>query len=270
MPGAYRGVGRMEDANRALDEVLRIEPENAYALSKKAELLIVENKLQEAESLLAPIVTGAGEIYPGIAATWGQLMLSIDEPQRAIEVVREASEDNTEGEQGRVWPMFLLAKLLEKAKRYDEAFEAYTNANRLKHMPHSAPSPLEGYPDDARRMDTRTRSTPPARGRRIGSACVYRPDAPLGYESRRADPKYPRRGCRRGRTGIHPEGGLGCDVATRGRGDRSDVGAADLDAERGRQPFVAGALGAAGGGGRRHDRPNGSPTRTRSTSSTSA
>jgi tetratricopeptide (TPR) repeat protein len=140
LAGAYILAGRLEEAHRALDDVLKNEPENMYALSKKGAMLVVENKLAEAESLLAAVVEGQDHVYPGIATTWGLIMISTDEPERAIEVVRAAIEDIQDGDQSKVGPMFVLAKLLEKSKCYNEAFEAYTHANKLKYMPHSAPS----------------------------------------------------------------------------------------------------------------------------------
>ncbi len=140
LAGAYFIQGRLEDAHRELDEILRMTPDHEYALSKKGAVLNAENRLDEAEELLAPFAEGRERVYPGIAMTWAQLMLSRDEPERAIEIVRVASEESSEGEQGRVGPAFMLAQLLEKAGRFDEAFDAYELGNRLKNKRFSVQS----------------------------------------------------------------------------------------------------------------------------------
>lgn len=138
LAAAYRAAGRLEDAHRELDVVLGIAPEHPYALCKKGEILAVEGRLDEAETLLRAHVEGGGDVYPGIAATWGQVMLYKDEPARAVGALRAASESDLEGEPGRVWPTFLLAQCLDRLGEYGSAFEAYRRANDLRRMRHDA------------------------------------------------------------------------------------------------------------------------------------
>ncbi len=137
LASAYRIEDRLPEAYEQLDKVLAAEPGHEMAASAKAEMLILEGDFDASESLLEPFVE-RDDVHPTIGAAWGQLMLSRREPDRAIEIVRTASLDPREGPAGRVRPTFLLADLLDRAGRYDDAFEAYALANSLKGLPHSA------------------------------------------------------------------------------------------------------------------------------------
>ena len=137
LASAYRIENRLADAHAQLDAVLAADPGYEMAASAKAEMLILENHLGDAETVLNPFVEREA-VHPAAAVAWGQLMLSRREPDRAIEIVRTASLDPREGPAGRVRPTFLLADLLDKAGRYDEAFKAYALANSLKGLKHSA------------------------------------------------------------------------------------------------------------------------------------
>lgn len=127
----YRQDGRMDDAFRTIDKALRAEPGNAFALWNKADLLRLEGRFEEACELLRPHAEKPGADGT-LTLMFAMLVRRFDGVDRAIEVLR-ALVDRPDLPGGvKMQAMFQLGQMLDRARRYDEAFEVFERANALK------------------------------------------------------------------------------------------------------------------------------------------
>jgi len=136
---ACKNLEKMDEAHRAADEALRLAPDDPMAIVTKADLLLAQGRAQEAADLLAPAVE-ANPHHPVLCSWFARLAPRVVPLDRAIEVVTSALDGAPSGrdDKARSTLLFRLGDLLDKAGRYEDAFRAYEEANRLIARPYDA------------------------------------------------------------------------------------------------------------------------------------
>jgi len=134
---ALTNTGRLERAHGAIDQALRLNPNHPFCLSSKVELLATEARFDEAAALLEGPVS-AEPVHPAVVIAFARIAHRVGQTERAIELIRRslASRGGQIGRPGSIersnhaMMLFRLGDLLDRAGRYDDAFEAYEKANR--------------------------------------------------------------------------------------------------------------------------------------------
>jgi Flp pilus assembly protein TadD len=142
---ACKNIERMDEAHRAADDALRLQPEEPKAVVIKADLLLAEGRADEAAALLSPLVEEGGSTNPVLCSWYARLAPRVVPLERAIEVVLRAlaalpASDDPAGVKARSGLLFRLGALLDKSERYGEAMEAFHEANRLIAREYDAPT----------------------------------------------------------------------------------------------------------------------------------
>ncbi len=119
---------RLDDALEVYDACLQRHPDDAATIGHKAFLLVLMRRYEACESLLAPHLDSAVP-DPRIVVAFAELAPRIDAVEKAISLLARLVEDEGAPSIYRRQAGFRLGAMLDKAGRYDEAFEVYTAAN---------------------------------------------------------------------------------------------------------------------------------------------
>jgi len=122
--------GRLDEAHAPLDQALRVKPDDQLCLAAKIELLITQGRHDEAEKVARPALDG-GPPHPTLALAYARLAPRIGRASEAIEMLRDATRDESVTPANRMLLFFQLGRLLDEAERYGEAFDAYREGNAL-------------------------------------------------------------------------------------------------------------------------------------------
>ncbi len=127
----YRQEGRLDDAVRAADKAVRVAPDNSFALWTRADLHRLQGEFGPACELLRPHAD-APNADPTLVTMFAMLVRRFDGVDRSIELLSAllARPDLPPAIQAQAG--FQLGQMLDRAGRYDEAFDAFARANGLR------------------------------------------------------------------------------------------------------------------------------------------
>jgi lipoprotein NlpI len=129
---AARFAGRIDEAQRAIDKAIQLDPEDPLSIAAKADLFLAEGRVDEAADLLlagdAPL-TGAKD--PIFALQVARLAPDRIEPGRAIDVVSSALEAGGLARDTRSELLMRLGQLQLLDGDDQAAFSTFADANAL-------------------------------------------------------------------------------------------------------------------------------------------
>lgn len=123
--------GRIPEAIRAADRVLRIAPNDTSYIGLKAHILSLGGDAQAAWETMRPAVE-AGASNPGLATSLGEIAARVGQTGRAITMIRGCLADAPLSPVLRAELSFRLGDLLDFQGEWDAAFAAYAEGNRIR------------------------------------------------------------------------------------------------------------------------------------------
>ena len=133
---ALRGCGELEQAIDVAEQGLAIEPDHEYLIAAKSDFLWTSGRHDEAWALIEPAVR-RGLNGPAIAVAFARVCEAHGERERGIELLQQNVARGGVGSADRE-AHFRLGELLDRAGRYEEAFEAFKRGNELVPGRHDA------------------------------------------------------------------------------------------------------------------------------------
>lgn len=128
---AQRMAGEYDEALAHYEEALEREPQCAEALAGKIEVLDLQGHMDAVKQLLQTHVIERKVRNDDLAVTFARIAPKVDLVPQAIEYVTEQVEDPRCSRAMKITLSYSLGDLLEKAGRFDDAFKAWTQANRM-------------------------------------------------------------------------------------------------------------------------------------------
>ena len=119
----YRQLGRMDDALRTSEKAVRANPGHAMTLWSRADLLRLNGRFEEACELLRPEAEKPGA-DPTLVTMFAMLCRRFDGVDRAAQVLRALLDRSDITTTARAQAGFQYGQMLDRAGRYDDAFEA--------------------------------------------------------------------------------------------------------------------------------------------------
>jgi tetratricopeptide (TPR) repeat protein len=126
---------KLNEAHAAVDKALRLDPQHAVSLSLKAELHRLRGEYEQAYAVLAPALE-SGTPDLAVLTALARIAPRVGRDEQAAAMLQQAAGDASVPQHIRQIALFALGGLLDKARRYDEAFEVYQRANRLAAVPY--------------------------------------------------------------------------------------------------------------------------------------
>ena len=126
--------GQPDEAVACYDRALKVTPDFPIAIGGKAVTLENAGDSEAAIALLQPYIKDGSE-DPSMALAYAKLQYDAGEYSDAIEIVRRHTTNEKTDPVLRRDLLFILGKTYEKAKRIDEAFEAFQQANTVRALP---------------------------------------------------------------------------------------------------------------------------------------
>ncbi len=126
----YSG-GEVEAASDAYSRALECDPGNQAAAAGRALCLEITGGSAEAMELLIPFISSP-EPAPMVDFAAGRLLTAAGRHEEALTHIQRAVAAEDPDWQRIPLPWYALGTVLERLGRYDEAFEAWSEANRLK------------------------------------------------------------------------------------------------------------------------------------------
>lgn len=140
---SYKQERRFDDAYRMLDRALRLDPDFLDAIWCRGEYMRIEGRYREAYEFLKPYAERS-PVHPGVASTFAMVAPRFDSTEVGIEALQRAmSQRGVAGNVREAQLMFQLGRLLDKAKRYDEAFATFQRANEMRGVKYDRPIEAE-------------------------------------------------------------------------------------------------------------------------------
>lgn len=117
-------------AHRCVDEALRLAPGTPEFLARKADIFFTQGDYPAAYDALRERID-AGDDSPDIAFAFARIAPKVSQTEKGVELLQRmlATEQPVFM---RSQALFRLGALLDKLKRYDDAFAAYAEGNRLR------------------------------------------------------------------------------------------------------------------------------------------
>ena len=127
---ALMGARRYEDAERAYDKALEVNPSLAFALANKVELFQLLGDYDKAATVLEE---GLARFPDDIrlAQALGRLAPRIGKIEEAADTLERLLQRGITQRDRRMTTLYLLGDLHDKLGNYDRAFERFTQANAL-------------------------------------------------------------------------------------------------------------------------------------------
>ena len=135
----YEVEGRTKETLESLKKALKLAPNSAAIRSAIADAHYVEANYDEALEAISGLID---EDPPdlNVVLTLARIAHRVDMEERAIEVVRAFLERGEITARMEMALRFRLGELLNRAGHYDEAFECFAKANKLRNLEYSAAS----------------------------------------------------------------------------------------------------------------------------------
>jgi tetratricopeptide (TPR) repeat protein len=124
-------ISALEDASAAFQQGLKLDPGNVALLASQASIFERRGRNQEAYDMLAPLMSGSG-VDGEVTMTFASVCHHLDRHDEAIKAIRQLNPQLAITPTTRVRLMFLLGRILEEQEKYEEAFEAYAEGNRIR------------------------------------------------------------------------------------------------------------------------------------------
>jgi len=122
---------RLEEAIESFQQALRLNPEWPSAVRGLTECHYLLNKPEEAYEFLAPIIN-RGRMDPQIALSFTRICSSLGKTEEGVALLEFWVHNEQAPPELRRPGLFQLAELYVKMGRHDEAFETFTEANKLR------------------------------------------------------------------------------------------------------------------------------------------
>lgn len=165
LASAYRRVDQMRKAHQAVDQALKLKPNDPRAVMTKARLLQSHAQSQQAYELVKAAVDQ--EPAPDLLSVFGQLCRELGRQNEAIDTIRKALANPAANRTVRQDLLFVLGHLLDSVGEYDEAFDCFAKGNAM--------STEQGQPDIERWMQRWTKEKYEAlpTADNDGSRCIF-------------------------------------------------------------------------------------------------
>ena len=131
LASALRMAGRYDEAIEEYENAVKLQPGYPEAISGIAEILESQGKRDQALALIDPELHGQNKVNPDLVMVFARIAEQCDRIEDAIPIVRDAMRNPSTDRAKRAMLFFTLGSLYEKNLQYDEAFNAYDQANRL-------------------------------------------------------------------------------------------------------------------------------------------
>ncbi len=131
---AYSLLEKYDQARAAINRALALEPHNQTAQAYKADLLAVVGEHDEAAQI-ATALLDAGVSAPAIAVQVAPIAAKAGRADDAIALLQRITPETAPAAPNIIMALFILAELLDKAGRCDEAWPVLERANTLAKTP---------------------------------------------------------------------------------------------------------------------------------------
>jgi tetratricopeptide (TPR) repeat protein len=125
----YIYEGRFDEAIARFDRALKLKPDSMLAIAGKADVLERQGQRQAARELIDPYIQ-AGNEEIGMAVVYARLLIHEKKYREAVALAERHLNDEESDPLSRRLLFVQCARAHEQLEQYDEAFEAYTNANQ--------------------------------------------------------------------------------------------------------------------------------------------
>ncbi len=133
----YAFLGRYRDAIICYDKALRLNPDDPMAITGKASAYASTGEYEKAQALLQPFVESR-RMTPEMAMPLAHIKLHDRDVEAISELVNRHAKPGPAGGSASRYLYWMLGRALEQDGRYDEAFEAYRQANECVEVPFDA------------------------------------------------------------------------------------------------------------------------------------
>ncbi len=123
--------GNLDEAIELVRDELRAQPDNSSLAGSLGHMLVMSDMHDEAVEMIEDLRSRGIESL-NLAAVYGRALLRTDRRDEAIEYIQKLLVELPESSDSRKYLAYnALGHLLDKAKRYDEAMEAFKASNAL-------------------------------------------------------------------------------------------------------------------------------------------
>jgi len=124
-------AGNLDEAIELVQAELESQPDNASLAGSLVHMLVMRNDHEGAVKIIEDLRERGIESL-NLAAVYGRALLRTDRRDEAIEYIQKLIEEQPDATDARKYLAYnALGHLLDKAKRYDEAIEAFNTSNSL-------------------------------------------------------------------------------------------------------------------------------------------
>jgi len=135
----YEVEGRTDDALDALKRAMKIAPDSPVIRAAIAESYYVDADYDAAWAALEPLLDKEPPDI-NVALAFARICHRLGREEQGIDVLRRLLEQDGLTERMHMAINFRLGDLLNRTRQFDEAFECYARANRLRNLEYSAAS----------------------------------------------------------------------------------------------------------------------------------
>lgn len=164
-------LSRIGEGLTSIERALAIRSEDPTALFIKAELLRLDGRHREALDLLEPRMDRLRE-FPDAVGAFAQVAAACGKTDEALAALRTSLAKPGIPDDGRCKMLFRLGAILDKRGEHDEAWAAFEEANRLKHVRYD-PAQEERSAQERFRVWTRERLASLPRPRETSELPVF-------------------------------------------------------------------------------------------------
>ncbi len=127
----YNREGRYDEALGVLDTAFARRPDHLGLAAARSEVLFQARRYDEAAAAVEPFLADDPP-HVAVAIAFGQSARRVGREEQAVDLLRRANAAPDVPLPQRISSLFILGNLLDHLRRYDEAFAAFDEANRIK------------------------------------------------------------------------------------------------------------------------------------------